>query len=132
MPTDILIDQQTGDFVETSSGDWEETDDSRTSVMLQMECAYNAWPGDPSSGSRLQSMLHSPAGDPADPQEMLAEIRRCLGVLVAAGVIGSLQVSVLEEDDLNAAVAFLITWVDLATHQPVNLVYPALGGQPRP
>lgn len=53
---DQQIDQATRDFIRTAAGEWEESEDSRTAVLFQLEQAYGLWWGDPETGSGASSV----------------------------------------------------------------------------
>lgn len=129
MPTDILIDPKTLDFVDDGAGGWSEVDDSRTAVMVQVGSYEGEWFGDPEAGSQNHALITS--DEPVEPEELVDSQRRALQVLQRAGLISDVSVSVLAEDDLAGALSILSTWRDRASDRVVDLAYPSIG-LPRP
>lgn len=127
MAFDILIDPITRDFVETDEGDWEETDDSRTAVLCELESREDAWWGDPPAGSQNAAIMES---DVPTPEKLLDSNRRSLRKLVAAGLISDAHIVIEEHDTAAGAVTFFLQWVDRSSNRPADLSYSPLGGKP--
>jgi len=134
MAADLAIDPDTHAFIETDDGAWLETEDSRTAVLMQLDCRRGEWWGDPDAGSYIPAMLDANA-DPNAPAVEIEDIRnealRALQALVSAGVISDLRIGITELDSTNGLGALLLTWRDRASNRPVDLVYSAFGGVPR-
>lgn len=128
MATDVKIDPETRDFVDTADGDWEEIDDATTAVMLQLDAREDGWWGDPPSGSRNAEIMES---DLPTIDDLRDSTRRALGALVKAGVIADAFVNVGDDQDKGAGVgSLLIQWRDRSSNRPADLVYSPLGGKP--
>lgn len=127
MATDVYIDPITRDFVETDTGEWEETENAGTAVMIQIESEEGAWWGDGEAGSQNAAILRS---ELPTIEELQDSTRRSLLRLVAAGMISDLHVTIEEQDNAAATGALLIRWFDRSSSRPVDLVYSPLGGKP--
>lgn len=122
----LLIDPTTLDLIDSDDGWFIEVADSRTAVMWQLEATYNAWWGDPSSGSRVRAIMRG--DDPASAQDLRAEIERALKPLVDEQLLAELAVA-LDVDEGNASrPVILIQYRDLATNGLVGLAASPLGG----
>lgn len=128
---DQEIDPISLDFIDTDDGEWSETADSRSIVLCQLELELGKSYTTPGDGTSLRERLES--GDPLTTLFVESEIRRALGVLEVAGIIGSVVVSGRDDkgrqkyDEANRAV-FELDWIDLATGSPVDAQYRPLGG----
>lgn len=119
---DVAFDPLTGDLIDTPDGGILETTDSRTAVTFQMECALNAWWGDPTQGSRLRILLGSDGPDTiVDPIDVIDETKRCLQLLVDEGVITDLAVA--QETDEYGRLAILMTYRDSSTGHPIDIAF---------
>lgn len=123
--TDRLIDPVTHDYVRTANGEWVETPDSRSLVMIALELELGASPFDPSDGTTIASLRRD--GDPVTPDDVEAEAKRVGDALVRSGVIADFQAttrdaagSVLRDSAGRMVVA--LAWRDLASGSPVDLV----------
>jgi hypothetical protein len=127
---DQEIDPVTLDFLDTDDGAWSETPDSRSIVLCQIELELGKSYATPGDGTSIEETRRS--GDPLTTAFVESEIRRALGVLEAAGVIGSVEVNGRDENgdqlvDEAGRAAFEISWTDLATGSPVSDVYRPMG-----
>ena len=113
---DMMFDPYTRDFIDTDDGEWAETDDSRTAVMMQMESARDRWWGDPTAGSFLGVIL---AADIQTAAEVRDEALRALQALVDEAVITGLTVEI-EQDEMGRA-AFVLSYTDRQSGRPVDL-----------
>lgn len=121
---DQLIDPVTGDYVDTDDGEWAETADSRTAMLLQLEIEYGASPFRPGDGTTVRARRRD--GDPITPEEVEAETRRAGAVLQAAGMIADLEVAIRDENgnvfrDQSGRFTVRVSWRDLASGSPVDL-----------
>jgi hypothetical protein len=128
---DQEIDPISLDFIDEDDGSWSETPDSRSIVLCQLELELARSYGTPGDGTTLRSRLES--GDPITTSYVEAEVLRAMSVLEELGTIGSVEVSGRDENgdqllDESGRAAFELSWVDLATGSPVELVYRPLGG----
>lgn len=128
---DQEVDPITRDFIDTDNGEWSETPDSRSIVLCQLELELGKSYSTPGDGTTIAAAFA--AGDPITSAFVESEVRRSLGILEAAGVIGSLEVNWRDDngrqlvDEAGRAV-FELSWIDLATGSPVEDVYRPLGG----
>lgn len=128
MATDVYIDPQTRDFVETDDG-WLETDDASTAVLCQLDCELDRWWGDPTAGSKNAEILR---GEVPTIEELQDSSTRAMRQLVAAGMISDLFVTVDEgaTDESRGFGQLLFQWFDRASNRPADLAYSPLGGKP--
>jgi len=125
---DQLIDPLTLDYVDTDDGEWLETADSRTMVMCQIEMRLGEDFAAPDDGTRIKALLEDPDFI-VTPAVVVAETRRALQVLVDAGIIGELDFGATEDTHGNMIVdeagrfVLALSWRDLASGSPVDLVY---------
>lgn len=121
-----LIDPYTLDLIDSDDGWFVEVDDSRTIVMWQLEAAFNAWWGDPSSGSRIRQLMRG--DDPSTGADVRNEVHRALQPLVDEQMIADLDVQ-LDVDELAPhRPVILIHYRDQATNGLVGLAASPLGG----
>lgn len=122
---DQLIDPNTLDYVRNDVGEWAETADTRTAMLLMLEIEHAASPFDPADGTVFKERAR--AGDPVSPDDIRAETLRAAGVLQAAGLIADLEVSVRDAQgdvlrDQSGRLAVSLSWRDLASGSPVDLI----------
>lgn len=122
---DMLIDPVTLDYVDTDNGEFAETADSRTAMMIQLELEFGASPFDPGDGTRLAEMRR--AGDPVTPEIVQSESLRAAGLLASSGTISDLRVSVRDDRgdlfvDGSGRFQPRLSWRDLASGSPVDSV----------
>lgn len=125
-PSDMLIDPVTLDYVRTDDGEWAETADSRTTMMLMLELELGASPFDPGDGTRIKAAIR--AGDPLTPEDVKVEAERAGRVLTQDGVISDLVVTVRDDRDqplTDAAGRFspFLQWRDLASGTPIDVAF---------
>jgi hypothetical protein len=123
---DQLIDPALLDYVRTGDGEWAETADSRTIMMLMLELELGASAFDPQDGTTIKAKLRT--GDPVTPEEVRSEVLRAGRLLQLDGVLTDLDVQIRDRDG-NALVdqagrsLVVLTWRDLASGSPVDLVF---------
>lgn len=122
---DMLVDPSTGDFLETDDGEFAETADTRTTMLLMLELEYGASPFTPGDGTTLAARRRR--GDPITPEEIEAETVRAATILQDAGLISHLAVSVRNSAgqllrDQSGRLLVRTDWRDLASGSPVDLV----------
>lgn len=128
---DQEVDPASFDFIDTPDGGWAETADSRSIVLCQLEIWLGksyAFPGD---GTSIKERMSE--GDPVTIDDAIADVRRAMGVLAAAGILILLDVQGRDSSgaqlvDETGRPAMLLSWIDLATGSPVDLVYRPQGG----
>lgn len=123
---DQLIDPVTLDYVRTANGEWAETSDNRTSMLIMLETEFGASPFDPEDGTVIKEVIRS--GEPLSPEQLQAEMVRAGQLLAADGVISGHAVQVRDEDgealtDERGGAVVIHRWNDLAAGSPINLVY---------
>lgn len=116
---DLVLDPVTLDYVDTEDGDWLETADSRTLVMCMIEIELDGDYFTPEDGSRIKAMIREREGAVLD-EEIVAEVRRVLQVVVSAGVISDASVSFRRE---GSELGIECNWTDVASGSPVDLNY---------
>jgi hypothetical protein len=117
---DMAIDPTTRDYIDTPDGAWAETEDSRTAVMLQLDCHYGQWFADPNAGSRIREMM---MGDPVTSTALVDEVKRALQLLVDDGIIADLEVSIADEDSVRGYLELNISYTDRASGHVVDVAY---------
>lgn len=122
--TDMLIDPVTLDYVRTSTGEWAETADSRTLMMLMLELEYAASPFDPLDGTTIAARRRD--GDPVTADEVEAEALRVGEQLQRDGLIADFSVTVTDAAgnllrDASGRLVVALSWRDLASGSPVDL-----------
>lgn len=123
---DQLIDPNTLDYVRNDIGEWAETADTRTAMLLMLEIEHAASPFDPADGTVFKQRRR--AGDPITADDVRAETLRAAGVLQAAGLISDLEVDVRGSDgqlfrDLAGRLVVRVAWRDLASGSPVDIAF---------
>lgn len=124
--TDMLIDPVTLDYVRTTDGEWQETQDSRTTMLLMLELHLSASPFDPGDGTTIAALREN--GDPLTPEDVLAETLRAGNILVAAGIIADLTASVRDRNgavltDGGGRLLVRCSWRDLASGAGADLIF---------
>lgn len=123
---DQLIDPATLDYVRTDNGEWAQTADSRTIMMLMLEIELGASPFDPGDGTVIKERLRS--GDPITVDEVRADALRAGRLLASAGVLSDLTVTVRDANgdaliDESGRSLILLNWRDLASGSPVDFIF---------
>lgn len=123
---DQLIDPSTLDYKRTDSGEWAETADTRTAMLLMLEIEYAASPFDPADGTVLKERRR--LGDPITPDDVRAETLRAASILQAAGLISDLDVFVRDGAgellrDRAGRLVVQVRWRDLASGSPVDIAF---------
>lgn len=128
---DQYLDPITLDYVDTDDGEWFETPDSRTLVMIAIETRLGKSYSASAEGTRTRDELES--GRPVTPQFVQGEITRAMNQLERDGVISGFTMRVADERgaflvDESGRFSPELRFVDLATASPVDLVYTSLAG----
>jgi hypothetical protein len=123
---DQLIDPVTFDYVRTPDGEWAETADSRSTVLIMIELELGASPFDPGDGTTLAELRRT--GAPVTPETIKEETLRVGDILQAAGIISGLVVEVRDQSnkvvrDAAGRTLASCSWHDLASGSPVDLVF---------
>lgn len=130
-PYDQYIDPATLDYVDTDDGEWLETADTRTIMMIQLEVRLGTDITAPADGTRIKAMLET--GDPVTPEVIVAESLSAAQVLVDAGDISDVSATMVDEagrallDDEGRPVVAM-AWRDLQSGSPVDLRYAPFQG----
>lgn len=120
---DQLLDPMTLDFIDTPDGEWEETADSRTIVLIMLEMRLGRSYSAPNDGTRIHELLED--GEPVTVSTVEAECRRAMGILQNAGDITDFSM-VSTDDDGNPRVdnrgrfSPELRYTDLASGSPVD------------
>jgi hypothetical protein len=123
---DRLIDPFTRDFVRTATGDWVETQDSRTIVLISMSVRLGRSPFDPSHGTSIQDQIEN--GSLTSPEFLQSESLRVGTDLTQEGVLSDVVVQVRDEDnnrlvDQDGRQVVRMSWRDLITGSPGDLSF---------
>lgn len=124
---DQYLDPITLDYVDTDDGEWLETADSRTLVMIMIDTRLGKSYSAPTDGTRIAELLER--GEPVTPGLVVAELLRVLGILEKAGVVTAVSVEDSEGSpprllvDEAGRFSPVLHWIDLATGSPVDVVY---------
>lgn len=133
---DQYLDPVTLDYVDTDDGEWLETADSRTLVMIMLEQKLGKDWAAPGDGTRVKDSLENTDGDPTTTAFVVAETQRAMAVLAADGivsdvtVIGTERIGGIERAIVDEAgrQVIKVSWRDLASGSPVDLVYTPFKG----
>lgn len=120
---DQLIDPVTLDYVDTDDGEWAETADSRSIVMIQIEMNLGEDFYAPEDGTRVKRLLET--GDPLTPDIAVAESLRALSLVQVAGIISDVTAT---HGFVDGIFTITMGWRDLASGSPVDLVYQPFQG----
>lgn len=123
---DRLLDPATRDYVRTANGEWAETGDARTMMMIMLEIELGTSPYDSGDGTAIAALMRD--GDPITPEMLQADAARAAGLLVTDGVIANLSVTVRDFDgsEIRTAtgqLAVILDYTDLTTGNPINLQF---------
>lgn len=124
MLTDMMLDPVTLDYVRTANGEWAETADSRTLVMIMLEMWLGASPFDPNDGTTISALRAT--GDPITPDELESEALRIGDILQRDGVIADFSATIQDAAgnllrDSSGRLVVALSWRDLASGSPVDL-----------
>lgn len=121
--TDMLIDPVTLDYVRTANGEWAETADSRTIVMLMLELELGASPFDPQDGTTIAARRRD--GDPVTPEEIEAEALRVGDILQREGIVADFTATITDAAGnllrSSSGSVVVLSYRDLASGSPVDL-----------
>lgn len=123
--TDRLLDPVTLDYVRTENGEWAETPDSRTLVMIALDLEFGASPFSPGDGTTIAELRRS--GAPITPDEVVGETLRIGEALRRAGILADFEASILTDangaqvGDGSGRVIINLSYRDLASGSPVDL-----------
>lgn len=121
---DMEIDPESRDYIDTTDGEWSETEDSRTAVMMQLDIRYGEWHADPDAGSRINALVESGMlMSDAGILQLVDEARRALQVLVDDGIIADLTVDTGDIDFGAGRVELTILYTDRSSGHVVDVVY---------
>lgn len=123
---DQEIDPVSGDYKRTTDGEWSETVDSRSTVLLMIAIEHGASPFDPSDGTTIAAK--AAAGDPITPEDVRAETLRVGEVLRAAGILDDFEVDVRDSQgnilrDQAGRLLVRTSFRDLSSGSTVELVH---------
>lgn len=123
---DRLVDPITLDYVRTDNGEWAETADNRTTVLIALSIPIGESPYDPDQGTAIAARVRSGAG--ISPEFLRAECERVGAQLARAGVLSDLRVTVRDEGgralrDATGRLAVLLEWRDLSSGSPATTTF---------
>lgn len=123
---DQYLDPITLDYVDTDDGEWLETPDSRTLVMIMIDMRLGRSYSAPTDGTRIAELLEQ--GDPVTPAIVVSEVTRAMTALAISGVLSNFSIRTTETDgsllvDESGRFSPELSWIDLATGSPIDLVY---------
>lgn len=115
---DRLLDPVTLDYVRTANGEWAETADNRTTVLIALSIHLGESPFDPDQGTDFAARIKSGAG--LSPEFLQAETVRVGQDLARAGILSDLRVTVRDVDDRplrdqTGRLAVKTEWRDLSS-----------------
>lgn len=133
---DMYLDPVTLDYVDTDNGEWLETADSRTLVMIMLEQKFGEDWAAPGDGTRVKASLENEDGAPTLTAFVVAETQRAMGVLANEGIVADVSVKGTEVVggierplvDETGRQVIKLSWRDLASGSPVDLVYTPFKG----
>jgi len=121
---DRLLDPLTGNYVRTPNGEWAETQDSRTIMLIAMSEELGESPFDPDHGTGIEAQRR--AGIPLTPDYLEAETSRVGADLAGEGILSGLVVETRDaagrplRDETGRQVV-KTRWHDLASGSPIDL-----------
>lgn len=122
---DQMLHPVTLDYVRTANGEWQQTADSRTTMLIALSIELGASPFDPDQGSAIAQLMRD--GDLVSPEMVQSEVLRVGASLAGEGVLSDLTVAVRDEPgvpaDKDGAVIIELGWHDLASGSPINEVF---------
>jgi hypothetical protein len=123
---DRFIDPATGDYVRTANGEWAETQDSRTIMLIALSIELGASPYDPNHGTGIAAQRR--AGGPLSSDYLQAETVRVGQDLANEGVLSDLLVQATDPTgrqlrDSAGRVAVRTQWRDLASGSPIDSTF---------
>ncbi len=124
--SDRLIDPMTNDYIRTENGEWVETADSRTIVLIALSVHLGRSPFDPDHGTVIHELMKS--GDLVDPETLQSETIRVGDALASEGVLSHLLVAVRDADGNplrgdNDQSIVRTEWRDLASGSPIQQAF---------
>jgi hypothetical protein len=123
---DQEIDPATLDFIDTDDGEWSETADSRSIVMIMIDTHLGKSYSAPGDGTRIAELLE--AGEPVSTSVVVADVSRAMRILEADGVISGFSMRATDDDgdelldQKTGRFSPELRYTDLATGSPVDLV----------
>lgn len=122
---DQMLHPVTLDYVRTTDGEWQQTADSRTIMLIGLSIELGASPFDPEHGTAISQLMRD--GDLVAPEMVQSEVLRVGGILSTEGVLSDLVVAVRDNPavpaDKSGAVIIELGWHDLASGSPINEVF---------
>lgn len=120
---DQLLNPVTLDYVRTSDGEWLQTADSRTIMLIAMSVHLGTSPFDPAHGTALYELIRT--GELVSPEMVQSETIRVGQGLTGEGVLSELLVAVRDPKGLalvdeTGRNIVKTSWRDLASGSPIN------------
>jgi hypothetical protein len=130
---DMYLDPVTLDYVDTDDGEWLETADSRTLVLIMLELRFGEDWSAPGDGTRIKASLENEDGDPTTTAFIVAETQRAMAVLAGDGIVSDVVVVGTDTRgrpllDESGRQVIKLSWRDLASGSPIDLVFTPFKG----
>jgi hypothetical protein len=118
---DRLLDPNTLDYVRTENGEWAETADNRTTVLIALSVRHGRSPYDPDQGSTIAERIESGFG--LTPEYLRSETERVMSGLERNGILSGTVVTTRDLDgaplrDSAGRLAVKLDWRDLSSGSP--------------
>lgn len=120
---DQLINPVTLDYVRTVDGEWQQTADSRTIMLIGLSVRLGQSPFDPGDGTAIYELMRQ--GELVSPEMLQSEVLRVGQIFTTEGILADLLVAVRDEhqqpliDETGGSVV-RTSWRDLASGSPIN------------
>lgn len=123
---DRMLDPVTLDYIRTTNGEWAETSDSRTIVLIALSVSLGESPFDPQHGTSIRRRLKNGIGLTSD--FLQAETVRVGEELRQEGILSELTVAVRDQDgnklrDEAGRPVIRTQWRDLASGSPIDATF---------
>ncbi len=124
---DQVLDPFTLDYIDTDDGEWLETADSRSIVLIMFETELEQSYSAPGDGTRIREWFER--GEPVTVAFVESEYRRAAAILEAAGILTDFSIRSTDDegnvllDPRTGRYTPELHWTDLATGSPVDLAY---------
>lgn len=123
---DMLLDPVRLDYVRTANGEWQQTYDSRTTVLIRLSVRLGHSPFNPEHGTAIAALLES--GDLNSVDVLQNETLRVGGDLRSEGVLSDLVVAVRDNQgkplvDSAGRNVVRTQWRDLASGGPIDEIF---------
>lgn len=123
---DMLLDPVTFDYVRTANGEWAQTNDSRTIMLIAMVTHLGKSPYDPDHGTAIAELMRD--GELVTPEVLQSETMRAGQALANESILSDLVVTVRDQDgnvlrDERGTVVVHASWQDLVSGTPISATF---------